>query len=193
MAHIQDVGANAVPAAIEFSRDLLTGGKNGFGLPQVNDKIIAIIAQHDPVDNLAFAVNETRVDDIPLGFLHLLDDDLLGGLGCDPAKRGRVHLYAQAVTFFAFRIEFLPFLEADLKLGVGDFFNHLFKLEDLYLTDLLVVLNLDIHFIAELFPRGRSQSFLESLNKNLPVDTLVTADLIDDTLYVRYKHPFSPL
>ena len=63
-------------------------------------------------------------------------------------------------------------------------FHDFFELEDLYFTGLLVVLHLDVSFIAEFFLCGRSERLFQSFYENLAVDPLVSTDLFDDPLYV---------
>ncbi len=131
LQHVQDEGPDAVAAAVALLGDLLAHRQDALGLAEIDDDVPPIDPLHDPVDDLAPALDEDSVDRILLRVLQLLDDDLLGGLGGDAAEGVRVHLGAEAVADLAVRVEQATLTEADLKHRILDHLGHLFELEHL--------------------------------------------------------------
>ena len=70
----------------------------------------------------------------------------------------------------------------------GDLLGNLSELKDLDLTNLRIVLDLNVNFVAEFFFGGKAQCLFKPLDENFSVDTFISTDLFDDTLYISYKH-----
>ena len=113
--HILNVGAEPVAPAIGLLGNLLVRRKNGFGLSQIDDDVAMLDPLNDPVDDIAFSVHETGINRISFSILHFLNNDLLGGLGCNAAEICRIHFHAQAVADFTLRVQLPPFFQADLS------------------------------------------------------------------------------
>ena len=64
MQYVQNKSADTVTAPVILPKQLLSDRQNTFGLAQVDDDITAIDALYDAIDNLAFAINKSRIDGI---------------------------------------------------------------------------------------------------------------------------------
>ena len=85
----QDQAADAVADADHFARDLLVAADDALGAAEVDDDVAELDALDDAGDDLAGAVLELLILALALGVADLLEDDLLGGLGGDPAELDR--------------------------------------------------------------------------------------------------------
>ena len=84
-----DQRADAVADADHLARDLLVAADDAFGAAEVDDDMAELDALDDAGDDLADAVLELLELALALGVADLLEDDLLGGLGGDPAELDR--------------------------------------------------------------------------------------------------------
>src|SRR5204862_550751 len=84
-AHVVDVGADAIAVAEGFARDQFVAAHDALAPAEIDDDVAVFDALDLTVDDLADAVLELLVLAVALGVAHLLDDDLLGGLGGDAA------------------------------------------------------------------------------------------------------------
>ncbi len=155
MQYIQNVRPNPITAPIGFLGDLFANRHNPFGVTQINNDIAAVDALHNTIERVTFAIDETGINGIFFGILHLLNDDLLGRLSRYAAEGGGVHFCAEAVSNFAIRIQFAPFFEADFKRRFGHILGYILELKDFNFAGGLIVLDLDIHFGAILFTGSR--------------------------------------
>ena len=81
---------------------LLALGHPGFGFAQVEDDVLQLEPLDGGVQHFAQAVGVFLVDGIPLGFAHLLEDDLLGHLGGDAAQ----HVGRLVIADFSASLDF---------------------------------------------------------------------------------------
>ena len=89
LAHVVDVGAHAVAVAEALARDQFVAAQHRLGAAEIDHDVAEFDALDHAVDDLADAVLELLVLPLALGFAHLLDDDLLGGLRGDAAEIDR--------------------------------------------------------------------------------------------------------
>ncbi len=148
---------------------------------------------NNAVDDFPLAVDEAGVDGVLFGILHFLDDDLFGGLRSDAPERRGVHLGAQTVADFAFGIEFAAFLQGYLQRRIFDRLDDVLELKDFDFAGIVIVLHFNVDFTSELFPCSRFECLFKRTDQNLAINSFVSANLVDDALYIRYKHYFSPL
>ena len=98
LAHVEDVGAHAVAVTRVLARDELVAADHAFGALQIDGDVAVVDALDHDRDDLADAVLEFLELALALGLAHLLDDDLLGGLGGDAAEIDRRQLVGQEVA-----------------------------------------------------------------------------------------------
>jgi len=118
--------------------------------------------------------------------LHLVDDNLFGRLGGDPAKIGDVfHLFAQFVAKLDVRVKDQGIVKGYLGLFIFGLFDDVPELIDLDLAEFLVVADLDLAAASQLLACGRLNRLFNGLNQQPPVDAAIPADLIDYALQFR--------
>ena len=86
LAHVHDVGANAVAGVEVLARDGLVALEQGLGPAQIHDHVAVFDALDEAVDDFADAVLVFFVLALAFGLAHFLHDHLLGGLGGDAAE-----------------------------------------------------------------------------------------------------------
>src|SRR5205085_3608852 len=84
-----DQRADAVADADHLARDLLIATDDAFGAAEVDDNVTELDALDDAGDDLGDPILELFILTLALGIADLLEDDLLGGLGGDPAELDR--------------------------------------------------------------------------------------------------------
>ena len=89
LAHVVDIGADAVAGAEGLARDQLVAAQHGFGAAQIDHDVAVFDALDQAVDDLAGAVLEFVELALAFGVAHLLHDHLLGGLRGDAAEIDR--------------------------------------------------------------------------------------------------------
>ena len=104
----QNKGPDPLSPLVGLLEDLFRHGDDPFGPAQIHDDVAALEPLHETVGQFALLVVVLLIDIVPLGILHPLDDDLLGGLHGDPAEGAGFDLDAQAVSRFRFLIEGAP-------------------------------------------------------------------------------------
>ncbi len=182
--HIQNVSPNPVAPAIRFPGDLFVYRNNCFGSTQIDNDVAPVYSLYDSVNDLSLSINKTFVHYIPLSILHLLNNDLLGRLGGNSAKGRCVHLGAEAVSYLTPRIEFPPLFHAYLKVGLSDLFHHVFELKNLNLTCFFIIMDFDINFGPKFLSGRRLQSLFEGPDQDFPVNTSITADLLNHPFHI---------
>jgi hypothetical protein len=85
----QDQRADAIADADHLARDLLVAADDALGAAEIDDDVAEFDALDDAGDDLADAILELLELALALGIAHLLEDDLLGGLGGDAAELDR--------------------------------------------------------------------------------------------------------
>ncbi len=141
---VEDVGPDAVALPVALPRDLLSLGQDGVRPPQVDDDVPLLEALHDAGGQLALAILELAVDDVPLGIAHALDDVLLGSLGGDAAELLWRQLDEQLVADLGLGIELLARQgEGHLILRVLDALDDRLDLEELHLAPVRLELGFD--------------------------------------------------
>ncbi len=160
-------------------------GKYGLRLAEV-DHVVALLDPLDHAgDDLALLVLVLVVDDVALGVPHLLHDDLFGRLGRDPAERRGVHLYADAVAYDALGVMLFRVLGGYLHVVVFHVFDDRLEPEDLYLSDLGVILGLEVKVVSEFLLGCRKDSFFERLYDDLLRDPFFFPHLLYDVIQVK--------
>ncbi|EAQ04012.1 hypothetical protein OB2597_12231 [Pseudooceanicola batsensis HTCC2597] len=198
-AHILDVAADPVVRAIALAADLLVPAQDGFAPAHIDDDIAVFLALDDTVDDRAGAVLEFLVLAVALGLAHLLENHLLGGLGCDPAHVDRRNLFGEGV--------------ADLRIGhvlPGLLNRHLgLVILQLLVLDhgadagkgraarLAVDRHADVHLGAVAALRGAGEGFLHRFDNQAGVDHLLARDRFGGLQKFKLvgrgnRHRFSP-
>ena len=86
LADVEDDRPDPLAGVVALAGDLLAAGQDAVGLAEVDDDRPALEPLHGAGDQLAALVLELVEEAVALGLADLLDDDLLGGLGGDPAE-----------------------------------------------------------------------------------------------------------
>ena len=193
MKHFHYICPDTVTPTIRFLRDLFSCGKYTLGLSEIYNNVVTVKTLHNSVYDFTFSTNKTRINSIPFRVFHFLYNDLFSRLCGYASKSGCIHFCAQAVTYFAFRIQLAPFFKAYLYVRFCNLFSHIFKLEYFNFTGCVIVLNFNIYLGPKLFSRGRFQSLLKCFDKHLAVNALVSTNLFNDTFYICYKHTSFPV
>src|SRR5690606_4672562 len=85
-AHVVDVGAHTIAIAEGLARNQLVAAHDALAAAEIDDDVAVLDALDLAVNDLADAILVFLVLAVALGIAHLLDDDLLGGLGGDAAE-----------------------------------------------------------------------------------------------------------
>src|SRR5260221_2447921 len=130
--------AHAVAHAEVFKLALFLLGKPRFGFSEIHDQVLALNALHAAVDQLAHAAGIFREDGFTLGFAHLLQNHLLGGLGGDAPQR--VGRFRKAHLGFDFhrRIDPARVLQRDFLHGIKHRVDHFLDAKNLQRAGLIV-------------------------------------------------------
>ena len=131
LQHLDDGHPHAVAGLVGLGPALLLAGQHGLGPAQVDDEVAHLLALDDAVHDLAHAARVLGEDVVALGLAHLLEDDLLRGLGGDAAQDvgglGELDLLAH----LGLGDELLRLLEGDLGLRDLHVLHDLLDREDL--------------------------------------------------------------
>ena len=209
--YVQDVGLDPVTGAIGLPRHLLANGQDRLGAAEIDDDVLALEAAHNARDQLALAVDVLTVDVVTLRLSDTLGDNLLGGLGGDPAEAAPLTLELKNVTValvlltgllgvlgqvedlkqkLVAELRLKPVLfglfEGDLVVRVDDLFGDPNDLEELYSTLFDVVLSLDFALDSEHLLRGLKDGLLQGLLQRIAIDPLILGDLIDDVIEIEF-------
>ncbi len=204
---IHDVGDDSVTRPERLARHLVAHREHRFGASEIDDDVAALEPPDDPRNELALAVLVLIEDVVALGLAHPLQDDLLGGLGGDPAEPlpGAVELQELAelgVLLFRFGLVLLVEedleqqlvanlgLEADpLRVGDEDFLALVARgngvdddddLEQVDAAGLLVELGLHLAVHPEGALRGGQDGLFERFDQHGAVDVFVFGDLVEN-------------
>jgi hypothetical protein len=113
-AHIEEIGADAVPRTEGLARNELVAADDGLATAEIDDHVAVFDAFDRPVHDIADAILVFLVLAIALGVAHLLHDHLLGRLGRDAAEIERRQGVGDHVAHLGGRIV------AGTGLGEGD-------------------------------------------------------------------------
>ena len=123
LANFQNVDANLVVGAIAFSLNLMALGHDRLCPAQPDGDVLAADALHRAVDELAFAAGEILEEVFALGFTHLLQQDLLGGLRGNAAETLGCAVDHDQIA--QFRVD-MPFLSGGGQSHLGAIIDHVF-------------------------------------------------------------------
>ena len=137
-------------------------------------------ALHDAGDDLADAVLELLILALALGVADLLEDDLLGGLGRDPAELDRRQRIDDEVADHRARLELLGVLEADLLEIVVNLIDHFDDAPQAKVAGGGVELGADVVFGAVAGAGGALDRVLHRLDHDALVDQLLASNRIGD-------------
>ena len=175
-----DQRADAVADADHFARDLLVAADDALGAAEVDDDVAELDALDDAGDDLAGAVLELFILALALGVADLLEDDLLGGLGGDPAELDRRQRVDDEVADARALLELLRALDVDLLemiLGLLDDFEHAPQAK---VAGLGVELGADVVLGAIAGAGGALDRVLHRLDDDALVDQLLARDGVGD-------------
>ncbi len=178
-----DIGPDAVTLTIALPRHLFFLRQNRIGPAKIDNYVALLKALHDAVDELPFASFEFVIDDFALGIPQALHDVLLGCLSRDPAKQARIELAQQLVADLGVGIKSIPcFPQGNLRGIVLNLVNDSFGFKELNLADLRIKLRLDLSLVAEFLFGRRDHGILQGADENRLVDSLLLADLFNDSI-----------
>ena len=80
---LEHEGADAIARVVALAGNLLALGQDRLGLADLEDHVALLDAVDHAAEDLPLLAGELRVDALPLGVTHLLEDHLLGGLRGD--------------------------------------------------------------------------------------------------------------
>ncbi len=170
-----DHAAHAVAHRVTFQARLLLLGQLGFGLAEIENVLGAFHALDRAVDQLAGAPGVLVVDGFALGLAHLLQDDLLGGLGGDPAQLVGVLRDADFRARFGIRLD-------SARLGQRHFVDGIFHHLDRFLhgeqvdgAGLRIHLRHVVFVGAVVFAGGDQHGVLHCVEDDLRIDALFLA------------------
>src|SRR5262249_36742694 len=188
----ENIGADAVLRAVALARNLLLLRQDGVDVgAKLDDEVLALEAGDDAGDDLFLAILELVEDDFAFRVTKALHEVLFG----------RLCRYAPV----ACRIEdeLLEELVVDLRLGVeicsrllegllGERVVHdrydLPDLENFELSNLGVVLDLNIELHPEKLAGSRPHRVLDRFHHQLFADPLLLAHLLDDAFHLGMHH-----
>ena len=176
----QDQAADAVADADHFARDLLVAADDALGAAEVDDDVAELDALDDAGDDFVGAVLELLILALALGVADLLEDDLLGGLGGDPAEFDRRQRIDDEVAHRGVLLELLRALQIDLLemiLGLLDHFEHPPQAQ---VAGDLVELGADVVLGAVTGAGGALDRVLHRLDDDRLVDQFLARDGVGD-------------
>ncbi len=182
LLHVEHVGADPIPLAINLLGNLLLGRQHRLGLPYVHDHPRFVDPLHDAMDDLALAPPELLVDHFALGIFHLLNDDLLGRLSCDAPQGLGAHADSQLIAQGDFGIEHESLLQRHFLVRIGYGFHHLLELKSLNLAEFLIEGDVQVQLAPVLFLDGGLDGLFKCVDQRLAVNPLFSAHLIDQAL-----------
>src|SRR5207248_2538211 len=107
LAHVVDVGADALALAEALARQQFVASQHRLGAAEIDDDIAELDPLDQTVDDLADAVLELAVLALTLGVADLLDDYLLRGLRRDAAEVDRRQRIGDEIADFGLGVEAL--------------------------------------------------------------------------------------
>ena len=179
-ADVGDQRAGAVADAHDLARDLLVAADDALGAAEVDDDMAELDALDDAGDDLAGAVLELLILALALGVADLLEDDLLGGLGGDPAELDRRQRIDDEVAERGAGLELLRVLQADLLEIILDLLDHLDDAPQAQVAGDRVELGADVVLGAVAGAGGALDRVLHRLDDDHPVDQLLARDGVGD-------------
>ena len=179
-ADVEDQRAGAVADADDLARDLLVAADDALGAAEVDDDMAELDALDDAGDDLAGAVLELLILALALGVADLLEDDLLGGLGGDPAELDRRQRIDDEVAERGAGLELLRILEADLLEIILDLLDHLDDAPQAQVARGRIELGADVVLGAVAGAGGALDRVLHRLDDDHPVDQFLARDGVGD-------------
>ena len=179
-ADVVDVGADAVAVAEGFAWDQLVASEQSLGAAEFDHHVAVLGALDGAVDDLADAVLELVVLLLALVFAHALDDDLLGGLGGDPAEIDRRQRVDQMLAELDVRLELAGDGERDLGFLVLDDFDGLGPAREADVARAAVDDGADVLLVAVFGAAGLLDRLFHRLDDLFAVDRLFARDGVGD-------------
>ena len=176
----QDQAADAVADADHFARDLRVAADDALGAAKIDHDVAELDPFDDAGDDFAGAVLEFFILALALGVADLLENDLLGGLGGDPAELDRGQRIDDEVAERGILLELLRALQIDLLemiLGLLDHFEHAPQAQ---VARVLVELGADVVLGAVTGAGGALDRVLHRLDHDRLVDQFLARDGVGD-------------
>ena len=124
LAHVVDIGADAVAIAVHFARDQFVAADDRLAAAEIDDDVAVFDALDRAVDDLADAADVFVVHALALGIAHFLHDYLLGRLGSDAAEFDRRQRLGDEVAELGGAVAGQGVLERNLVRRLLDGFDH---------------------------------------------------------------------
>ena len=193
-ANLQHEGLHVLADAVVLKRRLFGRSQDRLGFAHVQDDGSRLDAGDRAGDELAFAAGVLVEDDIALGLVQPLQDDLLGRLGVDSAEGLLIELFRlDKIAQLRTRLEGLGVDHADLSRRILDLLGHETRPEDADLAGVGIDSDVDVLVAGGTLIRGLN-GLLDGPNQLLPRDPLLSVELQEgaDEIPTHFAPPVSP-
>ena len=180
LAHIVDVGADAVALAEILARDQLVAPDDGFRAPQIHHDMAELDPFDDAMDHFAHAVLIFLVLAAAFSLSHLLDDDLLGGLRGNTAEFDRRQRIDDEIADFLARIDPGGVFGRDLRALVLDLLGDLAVARQQDFAIAAVDRGADIQLVPVFRAAGFLNGLLHRVQDFVPFDALFAGHGVGD-------------
>ena len=161
-----------------LARQKLVAPQHRFGPAQIDRDVAVFHALDQTVDDLADAVLVFLELALPFGLADLLDDDLLGGLGGDPAEIDRRQFVGQELAEGGVLLHPLGFAQRELGRLVLDRLDHFEIAHQVDVAGLAVDARPDVVLVPVLGAASLLNRLLHRFQDFVPVDVLFAGDRI---------------
>jgi len=189
--HHADHDAKPLADVVGFKLGLLALGQAGFGAAHVHDQIRTFGALDDDRDQFADAVVVLVKNGVALGFAHLLQNHLLGGLRRDAAEHfgrlGRAYFGAH----FGRGILAARVAKADFACGIGHFLDHGQHGKHIHLARFLVELAAQVFLGFVIFAGRDDHGVFDGGHDHVRLNMLFAAEHFD-LLIEKIRHNMFP-
>ena len=176
----QDDRADPVADPEQLARNLRVAADDALGAAEIDDDMAELDPLDDAGDDLAAALLELLILPLALGVADLLEDDLLGGLGGDPAELDRRQRIDDEVAELRVLLELLRVLQVHLLEIIVDLLDHLDDPPQAKIAGGRIELGADVVLGAVAGAGGALDRVLHRLDDDHPVDQLLARDGVGD-------------
>jgi hypothetical protein len=162
----------------DLARDLLVAADHALGAAEIDDDVAELDALDDAGDDLADAILEFLELPLALGVAHLLEDDLLGGLGGDAAELDRRQRIDNEVAHARAGLQLLRVLEAHLLEIIVDLLDHFDDAPQAQVAALRIELRADVVLGAVAGAGGTLNRIFHGLDDDGAVDQLLAGNAV---------------
>src|SRR4030095_2701855 len=172
-------GADALPLLVSFRPRLFAQGEQRFGFSDIDDYIRPLESLHYSIHHLADLLRVLAVDILTLRLTNLLENHLLGGLGCDTAEHIHRLGHLDGVVEFQALVNLFRFFERYFQALILHLLHDTLHRKNLDHPGLSIKPRINIFVGLVIFSRRRHHRIFQSRNDDLGIDVLFLADLLD--------------